>query len=99
MRYVKQLSLTTFLVVYALVTLATIMGEHGIVHLWNLRAELQSLKARAIVLVQENEALSKQIKQLQQDDKFLEKVVREELKFVKEGEIVYLFRSSSETSE
>lgn len=99
MRYLKQLWLPALFVIYVFVTVATIMGQHGVVHLWNLREEQQSLEAEVVALLRENEDLRERISRLQKDDEFLEKVVREELKFVKEREYVYLFRGSSDASQ
>jgi len=49
--------------------------------------------------LQENNDLRDRITRLKTDDRYLEKVVREELKFTKKGEIVYLFRAPSEPPE
>jgi cell division protein FtsB len=52
-----------------------------------------------VALLQENNDLRDRITRLKTDNGYLEKVVREELKFTKKGEIVYLFRAPSEPPE
>ena len=95
----KKLWVPTLLFLYVLLALSSAIGEHGFVHLWKLRQEQLLLETKAVTLLQENKELRERIAQLQTDNSYLEKVVREELKFAKKGEIVYLFRSSSEPSE
>ncbi len=99
MRTFKKLWLPTLLVIYVFVALSMAAGEHGFVHLWKLRQEQQTLESEAVTLLQENKDLRDRIHRLQNDNGYLEKVVREELKFAKKGEIVYLFRGQSEPSE
>ena len=99
MRTFGKLWLPTLLVLYVFLAFSTAVGEHGFVHLWKLRQEQQTLESEAVALLQENKDLRDRIAQLQKDDGYLEKVVREELKFAKKGEIVYLFRNPSEPAE
>ena len=99
MRTFRKLWLPTLLALYVLLALSSAVGEHGFVHLWKLRQEQQTLESAAVVLLQENKDLRDRITRLQNDNSYLEKVVREELKFTKKGEIVYLFRAPSEPSE
>lgn len=99
MRTLKNLWLPTLLILYVFVALSMAVGEHGFVHLWKLRQEQQTLESEAVTLLQENTGLRDRINRLQNDNGYLEKVVREELRFAKKGEIVYQFREQSEPSE
>jgi len=99
MRTFKKLWLPALLILYVLLVLSSAVGEHGFVHLWKLRQEQQPLASEAVTLLQENKDLRDRINRLQTDNSYLEKVVREELKFTKKGEVLYLFRGSSEPSE
>jgi cell division protein FtsB len=99
MRTFKKLWLPTLLVLYVLLAISTAVGERGFVHLWKLQQEQQALESEAVTLLQENKDLRDRITRLKTDDSYLEKTVREELKFAKKGEIVYLFRAPSEQSE
>jgi cell division protein FtsB len=95
----KKLWLPTLLILYVLLALSSAVGEHGFVHLWKLRQEQQIFESEAVALLQENNDLRDRITRLKTDNGYLEKVVREELKFTKKGEIVYLFRAPSEPPE
>ena len=99
MRILRHLWLPALLALYVLLTLSMTVGEHGLLHLRKLHQEQRSLETEAVTLLRENEEVRDRIARLQKDDEFFEKVVREELKFVKKGELVYLFRSSPESAE
>lgn len=97
MRILRQFWLPTTLVLYLLLAVSTLVGQRGLLHLWKLRFELQTLEARALTLLRENKVLRERIARLQSDDEFLEKIVREELGYVRETEFVYRFRQSSDS--
>ena len=77
----------------ALLSLVTIVGERGALHLWRLRGEKNRLDEQNYRLQKENEALRQRIYALRNDDSYLEKVAREELHLARPGEIVYRFQS------
>jgi cell division protein FtsB len=99
MRTCKKLWLPTLLIGYVLLALSTVIGKNGFVHLWKLRQEQQTLESTAVALLEENKDLRDRISRLKTDNGYLEKVVREDLRYVKKEEILYLFRSSPESSE
>jgi len=68
-----------------------VFGEWGLIHYWHLTGEKGRLEERTRALQKENENLREKIHRLAHDDRYLEKVVREELGLVREGEIVYRF--------
>ena len=74
-------------------SLVTVIGERGALHLWRLRGEKASLDEQNYRLQKENEALRRRVQRLRTDDDYLEKVAREELNLVRPGEIVYRFPS------
>jgi len=75
-----------------LVSLVTVVGERGVVHLWRLRGEKIRLDEQNYRLQKENEALRQRISRIRNDNHYLEKLAREELNMVQPGEIVYRFR-------
>ncbi len=77
-----------------LLSLYTILGERGAIHLWRLRGEKAKLDAQNYRLYKENEALRERITRLRYDDSYLEKIAREELNLVRPGEIIYRFPPS-----
>jgi len=98
MRIFRRLWLPATLLLYALLAVSTLVGQHGLLHLQELRQEQQALEVEAFTLTRENTDLRGRINRLKTDDEFLEKVAREELGFVGKGEIVYRFRDSVDPS-
>ena len=79
-----------------LVTLSvfTIFGERGGLHLWHLWQEKNRLEEKNFRLQTENEILRERVYRLRHDDRTLERIAREELNLVRPGEIIYRFASS-----
>lgn len=79
-----------------LVTLSlfTVFGERGGLHLWRLWQEKKRLEEKNFLLQRENESLRERVYRLRHDDRYLEKIAREELNLVRPGEIIYRFASS-----
>ncbi len=98
MHILKRLWLPATLLLYALLAASTLVGQHGLLHLQEIRQEQQALEAEAFTLARENADLQDRITRLKTDDEFLEKVAREELGFVGKGEIVYRFHDSLDAS-
>ena len=71
-----------------------VFGEWGLVHYWRLSEERRSLEERSQALQRDNELLREKIYRLRKDDRYLEKVAREELGLARDGEIIYLFPSA-----
>ena len=99
MRLLKRLWIPILFVGYVLLALSVSVGKHGLLHLWQLRQEQHAFETKAFDLSRENEDFRDRIVRFTKDDEFFEKIVREELKFVKKGEVVYVFRGSSETAD
>ena len=78
-----------------LLSLVTIVGERGALHLWRLRGEKSRLDEQNYRLQKENESLRQRIHGIRNDDTYLEKVAREELQLARPGEIVYRFQSQN----
>ena len=92
MHILRRFWLPALLVCYTFLAVSTLVGEHGLLHLWQLRQEQRDLEAQVFALIRENEELRSRLLRLQTDDEFVEKVAREELKVVRKGEIIYLFQ-------
>lgn len=74
-----------------------VWGPSGIAEYRSLKNQYASLQAKIAALDSENMALSREIRLLQSDDKYVEKMVREKLRYLRDNEIVYLFPSKAET--
>jgi len=72
----------------------TTFGERGLLHLWRLSEAKRKLDDKNFQLQRSNAMLRERIHRLRHDDRHLEKLAREELGLVREGEIVYRFASS-----
>jgi len=82
-------------VLMVLISLVTIIGERGALHLWRLRGEKSRLDEQNYRLQKENESLRQRIHRIRNDDDYLEKLAREELNMVRPGEVVYRFQSAA----
>jgi cell division protein FtsB len=74
-----------------LLSLVTIVGERGALHLWRLRGEKNRLDAQNYRLQKENDILRERISRIRNDKHYLEKLAREELNMVRPGEVIYRF--------
>jgi cell division protein FtsB len=81
-----------------LLSLVTIVGERGALHLWRLRGEKSRLDEQNYRLQKENESLRQRVNSIRNDDDYLEKLAREELNMVRPGEIVYRFQNQEKRS-
>jgi cell division protein FtsB len=81
-----------------LLSLVTIVGERGALHLWRLYGEKHRLDEQNYRLQKENESLRQRVEKIRNDDEYLEKLAREELNMVRPGEIVYRFQSEATRS-
>jgi cell division protein FtsB len=79
-------------------SLFTIFSDRGLIHLWRLSDEKRKLDDSNFRLQRANEALREQVHRLRHDNLYLEKIAREDLGLVRQGEFVYRF-TSSETEE
>jgi len=69
-------------------------GQHGFIHLYRVGKERQACEQRIKKLVEENQALFDEIQRLRTDPEYVEHVVRKELGFVRENEIIYRFQET-----
>jgi cell division protein FtsB len=77
-----------------LLSLVTIVGERGALHLWRLRGEKNRLDAQNYRLQKENDILRQRISRIRNDKHYLEKLAREDLNMVRPGEVIYRFPST-----
>ncbi len=82
-------ALIACVVALVLFVIAALGGDHGLVHLLRLRSEQADLEHMAFELQQSNEHVRQRIRRLESDDWYIEKLARERLGMVKNGEIIY----------
>ncbi|MCC8193941.1 MAG: septum formation initiator family protein [Deltaproteobacteria bacterium] len=76
-----------------------IWGGQGLNAYRNLKEQHKVLEGRIQNLDARNLALSREIRLLQSDEKYQEKVIRNRFNFVKDNEILYIFPESKDTAK
>ena len=74
------------------------LDPQGIEGYTELRADSNELEKQLQEVEQKNIALSREIELLNSDDKYIEKIIRNKLNFVKNNEILYLFQEAQPPS-
>ncbi|WP_257449430.1 FtsB family cell division protein [Archangium lipolyticum] len=75
--------------VAAVLTLVSVVDAKGFRRYLRLRQDVESIQARNRVLSEQNDALRREINALRNDPNALERAAREELGYIKPGEIVF----------
>ncbi len=87
---------------FAGLLVSCIFGTGGLLQLWRLADERSELGQETYRLLAKNDELRQTILRLRRSDRALERLARQELGLVRDGEVVYRFRSrpaaSSEAS-
>lgn len=86
-------------VINAVLLYSLIWGGQGLHAYRNLKEQHQVLENRIRELDALNVALSREIRLLQSDEKYQEKVIRNRFNFVKDNEILYIFPESRDTAK
>jgi cell division protein FtsB len=67
-------------------------GSGGLLQLWHMHAEREALGEETLRLLVKNDDLRRSILHLRHSDRSLERLARERLGLVRDGEIIYRFR-------
>jgi cell division protein FtsB len=86
-------------VINAVLFYTLVWGVHGLSAYQSLKNEQRSLVVRIKELDDRNLALSREIRLLQSDEKYLEKVIRRRLNLVKDNEVLYIFPGAHDTAK
>jgi cell division protein FtsB len=68
-----------------------VVGGNGLIRVWRMKQEVETLQRNIQTLEAENDRLARTIDRLREDPAMIEKIAREELGYVKEGERVLKF--------
>lgn len=74
-----------------IIVLLTIFGDRGLVRVYKLSKENNSMKDYNAKIKAENSAMREEIERLKTDDKYIEMIARKELGMVGKDEVVYRF--------
>jgi cell division protein FtsB len=77
--------------ILGLLLVAAVLGDNGVLQLWRLQAEVETLHRDVQALEAENDGLSRAISELRHDPATIERLAREELGLVRPGERVLRF--------
>jgi len=95
----RRLLLSFLLVINAVLVYRLIWSDtQGILAYKALKEHLVALESRVKELDEKNVAISREIRLLQSDEKYLEKIIRQRLNFVKDNEILYIFPGTKDTA-
>ncbi len=86
----RRIATVTVAVFAGLLFVHVMFGANGMVVYKQKRAEYESLKKRVALEQKENELYTRQIQGLKTDTKAIEKEAREQLRYVRPGEYVYV---------
>jgi cell division protein FtsB len=86
----RRIATTSVALLAGLLFVHVMFGANGMVVYKQKRAEYESLKKRVSLEQKENELYAEQIKGLKTDAKSIEKEAREQLRYVRPGEYVYV---------
>ena len=87
----RRIVLAVSLVLNLVLVYNLIWGNSGAIAYKELRLRCDALEERIKRIADSNLALSKEIRLLQSDEKYIEKMIRNRLNFVRNNEILYIF--------
>jgi cell division protein FtsB len=89
-RFRRKIASCGVLALVVLMAYHVVFGANGVVVYQNKKAEYRKLDAELKSLQAENQRLADHIKALQTDPKAIEKEAREQLRYAKPGEVIYI---------
>lgn len=92
-----------YLILWPLLLLTSVLliiwSPNGLLHLRQLKLEHQELTARNLILERENQQIYQEISLLRNDPTTIERLARQKLGLVKEGELVFQFVHPADTNQ
>jgi len=86
----RRIATITVTVLAGLLFVHVMFGANGMIVYKQKRAEYESLQKRIVLEQQENESYAQKIRGLKTDEKAIEKEAREQLRYARPGEYVYV---------
>jgi cell division protein FtsB len=86
----RKLATVAVLLLAVLVGYHVVFGANGMLVYQKKRAEYRTLERQVERMQKDNQALADQVKALQSDPKAIEKEAREQLRYARPGEVIYL---------
>ncbi len=87
----KKIYFIPLLIVVAIIGLLTIFGDRGLISIYKLSKERDSIKDYNEKIKEKNIAMRDEIQRLKTDDRYIEMIARKEFGMVGKNELVYQF--------
>lgn len=94
----RRLATSAVVLLIALMAYHAVFGANGLIVYQHKRTEYRKLDAELRSLQEENQKLNDHIKALQTDPKAIEKEAREQLRYAKPGEVIYVAPERSQAA-
>lgn len=88
----KRFFLFLFLFINLLLIYQIIFSQNNIFLYLKIKKDFNKLSQQVDLFNKKNILLSQEIEKLKSDKKYLEKVIKEKLNYIKPGEVLYLFK-------
>ncbi len=88
---IRHIMLLLSIILNIVVVYSLVWGQQGVLAYKELTSLNQKLEHTIAELDEKNVLLSQEIRLLQTDEKYIEKVIRKRLNFVRSNEIIYIF--------
>jgi cell division protein FtsB len=95
----RQLILCVSLAVNVVLAYTLVWSDRGLPAYKSLQEECRHLETRIKEMDEKNLALSHEIRLLQSDEKYVEKVIRKRLNLVKDNEVLYIFPETRDATK
>jgi cell division protein FtsB len=93
----KRILLTVALCAILALVGRSILGDRGLFEVWRKKTSFQQLTGEVQALRDQNTSLRHQIEALRHDPLAIERIAREELGYVRPGEITFVIREDNRT--
>ena len=87
----QRVAIGISLIINVILAYSLVWGDQGLRAYRNLKEQHEELESRIKELDKRTVALSREIRLLQSDEKYQEKIIRDRFNFVKDNEILYVF--------
>ncbi len=94
--FIKSAVLAICLMLTLFTLSSVLFGDQSVVALQKAKDSLASIKSQLTQIDIQNATISNEIRLLQSDQAYLEKMIRQQLNYVKGSEIIYVFEKEEE---
>ncbi len=97
--HLRSLTWLLLLLPVVLMWIGAVVGDNGILKLWQLRNEIRHVEECNRVLEKKNKKKEKEIQLLKTNRTYIEAIARKELRYVRKGEKLYWFDKEATTPQ